>query len=272
MISLIPLPPDPIAFHVGPMPVHWYGICYAVGLGAAYAIMSWEARRRGLATRVIDNGMVIVLPAGLIGARLYHVIDEWDVYSRDPLAIFTPPYAGLGVYGAIIASTIAVFVIMRLWHQSFWRWADVIAPGAFIMQACARWGNYFNQELFGPPTTLPWGIAIECRHRAEQWPCARFPQDSTGFHPLFLYESLSGLVGTVVLLWVARRWGGRLRPGDLFLAWALWYAAVRLGLETLRVNNWTMGGIPTATVVSSAIVVGALGTLAWRHRAAVGSD
>jgi phosphatidylglycerol:prolipoprotein diacylglycerol transferase len=267
----IPVTPDPIAFWLGPLPVHWYGLCYLVGLAAAYVVITREARRRGLDTRIVDRGIVIVTVAGLVGGRLYHVIDQWDHYSANLPAIVLPPYAGLGVLGAIIAAAIALVVVLRVWKQSFWHWADVIVPGAFVMQAFARWGNFFNQELYGPPTDLPWGVAIQCQYRVAQWPCATYPEATTGFQPLFLYESLSGVLGAVTLLWVARRWGPRMRPGDLFLAWVIWYSVVRIGLETLRVNNWTVGGIPTAVIVSTILTVAAVAAFAWRHRPAAGA-
>jgi phosphatidylglycerol:prolipoprotein diacylglycerol transferase len=258
--------PDPVAFWLGPFPVQWYGICYLLGLAAAYLVMTREARRRGLDPGVVDRGIVVVTVAGLVGGRLYHVIDQWERYSDDLVAIVLPPYAGLGVFGAIIAATLALVVVLRAWRQSFWRWADVVAPGAFVMQAVARWGNFFNQELYGPPTDLPWGVTIECGYRSAQWPCATHPEATTGFQPLFLYESLSGVLGAVTLLWVARRWGSRMRPGDLFLGWVVWYSVVRSALETLRVDNWTVGGVPTAVVVSAVLTAGAVAAFAWRHR------
>ncbi len=232
----IPLTPDPVAFHLGPLPVQWYGLCYLVGLAAAYAVMVHEARRRGLDPGIVDRGLVVVTIAGLAGGRIYHVVDQWDRYSADPWAIVLPPYAGLGVFGAIIGGALALVVVLRVWEQSFWRWADVVAVGAFVMQAVARWGNFFNQELYGPPTDLPWGIAIQCGYRTAQWPCTAYPEATTGFQPLFLYESLSGVLGAATLLWVARRWGARDaagRPvpglGDLVLG-----RAVRPGVAARR--------------------------------------
>lgn len=266
MLALIPVTPDPIAFHLGPIPVHWYGVCYAIGITAAYLAMTRVARSRGLDPGVVDNGIVIVTVAGLVGGRMYHVIDEWDRYSRDLPSIVLPPYAGLGVLGGIITGTVALVVVLRVWNESFWRWADVVAVGAFLMQAVARWGNFFNQELYGPPTDLPWGIAIDCEHRASPWPCAGYPEAGTGFHPLFLYESVSGVLGVLTLLWIARRWGPRMRPGDLFLGWLVWYSLVRLALETLRADVWTVGGVPTAVSVCTVLAVGSLALLAWRHR------
>jgi phosphatidylglycerol---prolipoprotein diacylglyceryl transferase len=266
IIALIYVLPDPIAFNLGPVPVYWYGVCYAVGLAATYVVITREARRRGLDARLVDNGIIIVGVAALIGGRLYHVIDQWQLYRDDPLKIVLPPYTGLGVYGGILTGTIAVVILMRIWKQPFWRWADVIVPGVFVMQAIGRWGNFFNQELYGPPTTLPWGIAIDCAHRVAAYPCSTYPLETTGFHPLFLYESVSGILGAVTLLWIARRWGPRMRPGDLFLIWLIWYAAVRFALETLRTQNWTFFGVPTAMVISSLVIVGAVAVLLVRHR------
>lgn len=273
VLAAIAANPDPVAFQLGPIPVYWYGICYALGIAATYLVITREARRRGLDARLVDNGIIIVAVAALAGGRLYHVIDQWHLYQGDLARIVLPPYTGLGVYGGILTGTLAAVVLTRLWRQSFWRWADVIAPGLFVMQAIGRWGNFFNQELYGPPTDLPWGITIECAHRVAEYACGPAYPPSTGFHPLFLYESLSGILGAVTLLWLARRHGARMRPGDLLLVFFVWYAAVRFVLETLRTGNWTFLGIPTAMLVSALVIVGALAVLAYRHRAgAAGGD
>jgi phosphatidylglycerol:prolipoprotein diacylglycerol transferase len=268
VLAAITVTPDPIAIQLGPIPVYWYGVCYAVGLALAYLVITREARRRGLDARLVDNGIIIVGVAALIGGRLYHVIDQWQLYKDDPLKIVMPPYTGLGVYGGILTGVIAAIVITRLWKQSFLRWADVIAPGLFVMQAVGRWGNFFNQELYGPPTNLPWGIAIDCQHRVVEYTCTAYPFETTFFQPLFLYESISGIVGAITLLWIARRWGARMRPGDLFLVFLVWYAIVRLVLETLRTGNWTFFGVPTAIVISAAVIVLSTLALLYRHRPA----
>ena len=257
--------PDPIAFQVGPLPVYWYGIGYAIGLAVAYQILVRLAHRAGEDPEVVGNGMIIVAIAALIGGRLYHVIDQWALYQDDFLKIVLPPYTGLGVYGGIATGLIAVVVYTRIKGLPFWRWADIIAPALFAMQAVARWGNFFNQELYGPPTTLPWGIPIDCAHRIAAYACTEFPE-TTRFHPLFLYESLSGVLGAVVLIWIGFRLRHSLRPGDLILTFFIWYGLVRFALEALRQENWTFFGAPTAQVVSVLFVVPALLTLAWRHR------
>lgn len=259
--------PDPIAIQIGPLAIGWYGLGYALGLAAAYLVMVRLARRAGENAEILGNGMIIVAIAALIGGRLYHVIDQWsELYASDPIKIFLPPYAGLGVYGGIATGTVAAYLYARYKKVPFLRWTDIIAPGLFVMQAIARWGNFFNQELYGSPTTLPWGIPIDCAHRIEAYACDLYPE-TTRFHPLFLYESLSGVIGAIVLIWLGYHARKRLRPGDLLLAFFIWYGLVRFVLESLRSDNWLFFGIPVAQLVSLAFIIPAAVILIARHRA-----
>jgi len=266
---VIDLTPSPIAFSIGPLAVHWYGIAYALGLAAAYLVISREARWRGLDVGLLPNGMIVVAIAALIGGRLYHVIDQWQLYRDDLLRIVLPPYSGLGVYGGIIAGVAVAYGYARWKRQPFLAWADAVAPGLFVMQAIARWGNFFNQELYGSPTNLPWGIAIQCQYRTQGYECppGSDPLATLGqhFHPMFLYESLSGLIGAIVLIWIARRFAGRLRTGDLLLVFFVWYGAVRFVVESLKANNWRIFGVPTAQIVAAITVLGAAAILVARH-------
>ena len=262
--------PNPIAIQIASLPVYWYGIGYALGLAAAYLVMVRLARRAGEDPEILGNGLIIVAIAALIGGRAYHVIDQWAIYKDDLIRIILPPYSGLGAFGGIATGIIAAFLYARYKRVPFLRWADIVAPGLFTMQAIARWGNFFNQELYGSPTTLPWGIAVQCAHRVEAYACpaGSDPLATLGqhFHPLFLYESLSGLLGAVVLIWIGFHARRRLRPGDLFLGFLIWYGLVRFALETFRVDNWTFFGTPVAQIVSLMFIVPALLILAWRHR------
>ncbi|MGH2474600.1 MAG: prolipoprotein diacylglyceryl transferase [Candidatus Limnocylindrales bacterium] len=258
------LPPDPIAFHLGPISIGWYGLCYAIGLAVAYLVLVRLARIAGEDPDVVGNGIIVVAVAALIGGRLYHVIDQWALYANDPLKIILPPYSGLGVYGGIATGTLAAWWYARRRGVPFARWADIVAPALFVMQAIGRWGNYFNQELYGPPTTLPWGIPIDCAHRLAVYACATLPE-TTRFHPLFLYESLSGLLGAAFLILLGFRLRSRLRPGDLLLVFFIWYGVTRFLLENLREDNWTFFGVPTAQLVSLAIIaIGVIGLIV-RH-------
>ena len=275
---VIDLTPDPVFVRILGFPVYWYGIAYAVGLAAVYWVLIREARYRGLDENLIGTGMIVVAIAALIGGRLYHVIDQWQLYAPHPLTAFLPltvqadgsyafsGFTGLGVPGGIVVGTVAAWVYVRRTHQSFWRWADVVAPGLFVMQAIGRWGNFFNQELYGPPTTLPWGIRIDATHRVGDYvDLVKYPVATTHFTPLFLYESVSGIVGALVLLWLARRRNSRLVAGDLLLIFFIWYGLTRFALEGLRTGNWTFFGIPTAQIVTTGFILFGVIGLLYRH-------
>jgi phosphatidylglycerol:prolipoprotein diacylglycerol transferase len=275
---MIDITPDPVFIRLFGFPIYWYGIAYAVGLAAVYWVLIREARFRGLDENLIGTGLIVVAIAALVGGRIYHVIDQWStLYAADPIRALLPVardpagnlvfagFTGLGVPGGIISGTLAAAVYVRRTHQSFWRWADVVAPSLFVMQAIGRWGNFFNQELYGPPTTLPWGIRIDLAHRVDPYQDLTLYPLTTHFHPLFLYESVSGVVGALVLIWLARRHSPRLVAGDLLLIFLIWYGLTRFALEGFRVDNWTFFGIPTARIVTLGFILAGLLGLVYRH-------
>jgi phosphatidylglycerol---prolipoprotein diacylglyceryl transferase len=274
---MINITPDPVLIQIGGLPIYWYGIGYAVGLATVYWLLVREARHRGEDVELIGTGLVIVAIAALVGGRAYHVIDQWARYQDDLITAILPlvrnadgslafaGFSGLGVPGGIVTGTAAAWVYTRRKGVSFARWADIVAPALFAMQAIGRWGNFFNQELYGPPTSLPWGIAIECQYRTTAWPCSEFPFATTGFHPLFFYESLSGVLGLLALLWLGRRFAHRLVAGDLLLVFLVWYGATRFLLEPLRSDNWTFYGVPVAQLVTLGFILTGLVLLWYRH-------
>ncbi len=274
---MIDFTPDPVFFRILGIPIYWYGVAYAVGLAVVYWVVIREARFRGLDETIVGTGMIVIAVAALIGGRLYHVIDQWHLYEAHPITAILPiaiqpdgsyafaGFTGLGVPGGIVTGTIAGYLFVRWKRQSFPMWADVVAPGLFVMQAIGRWGNFFNQELYGPPTDLPWGIKIDCLHRIVDYPCATYPEATTHFQPLFLYESISGIIGALVLIYLARRWSHKLISGDLLLIFLVWYGTTRFLLENLRRDNWTFFGIPTAQLVTLGFIVVGLVGLWYRH-------
>jgi phosphatidylglycerol---prolipoprotein diacylglyceryl transferase len=264
---VINITPSPVAFSLGPITVPWYGMGYVAALAVGSYIATREARRRGEDPEHVWNAVLFVFVLGIVGARLYHVIDQWGtLYARDPIRVILPPYTGLAVYGGIVGGLIAVVLYTRRHGLRTWQWADIAVPALFFGQAIGRWGNFFNQELYGPPTSLPWGIAIQCQYRVAAYPCSTYPFATTGFHPLFFYESALSLIGGIVALLVARRFAARLRDGDLVAFWLVWYGAARSLLEPLRDGyNWTFFGIPVAILVGLGAIGGGIVWAWWLH-------
>jgi phosphatidylglycerol:prolipoprotein diacylglycerol transferase len=241
---------------VGPFDIGFYGLGYVLAVVVLLWVSGAEARRRGIDPARVSGALVTVAVCALIGARLYHVIDQAAFYATDPLRIVLPPYSGLGLYGGIAGAVVGIAIEARRHGIPLARALDVVVPGTLFAQAIARWGNYFNQELYGPPTDLPWGITIDCAHRVPAYPCEAWPVAGTGFHPLFLYESILDALGGAVALLLSRRRGASLRDGDLAAFWMVWYGTTRLVLESFRSGwNWTIAGIPTAMLVGAALVV-----------------
>jgi phosphatidylglycerol:prolipoprotein diacylglycerol transferase len=265
---MIHVTPSPTVFTIGPATIAWYGIGYAVALAVGVWVAGRQARLRAEKPDHIANAIIPVFALGLIGARLYHVIDQWNnIYAADPLKVILPPYTGLALYGGVIGGIVGAAIYTRRQGLPFQRWADIAVPSLFLGQAIARWGNFFNQELYGPPTSLPWGIEIDCAHRVAAYPCTLYPQATTGFHPLFFYESALTLLGGLIALWATRRLATRMRDGDLLSLWLVWYGLVRSYLETFRLTyDWTFFGVPTAVVVGLGATAIGVVTFVLRHR------
>lgn len=269
--------PDPIAFQIGPITVYWYGLLIATGALVGAWLSSLEAQRRGWDPDHVWNALVICLILGLIGARLYHVISSpagqaqgWDYYRENLIDIIRfwqngqlTGISGLGIYGAIVGGLLGLYAYTYFAGLKFLDWADISVIGLAMGQAIGRWGNFFNQELYGGPTNLPWGIPIDQIHRLPQF--RDLPADAR-FHPTFLYESLWNLLTVAVLLYLARRFEGRLRSGDLLLSYLILYPVGRFLVEFQRPDAWTIGGIPTAQIIAVVAVVVAAGLLVYRHR------
>ena len=262
LISIFP----PTALQLGPVPIGFYGLGYVVAIATMMWVSQKEARWRGLDPTLVTGALIPVAVCAIVGARLYHVIDQW-LYYRDHLAaIVLPPYSGLGLYGGIAGAIVGIAYHCRRHHLPLWLALDVVVPGTLFAQAIARWGNFFNQELYGPPTDLPWGLTIDCAHRIGQYPCGAYAAATTGFHPLFLYESIWDALGGFVALWLSRRHLPQLRSGDLASFWMVWYGGGRLALESLRQGwDWTVLGIPTAMIIGGALVALGIGTVVRRH-------
>ena len=246
-----------VAFYLGSIPVYWYGILITLAIIAAIFIAVVEAKRRGEALEHVLNLALIVIPLGIIGARLYHVVDEWDFYSQNLLLIFGG--RGLGIFGAVIGGAVGLLIYTRWKKLRTLRWLDVVTPGLILAQAIGRWGNFFNQELYGYPSDLPWGIYID--------PANRLPGYETfsHFHPLFLYESLWNLLGFSLLMVLGRKFRHRLLDGDIFFLYVIYYGVGRFLLEGLKIDVWSIASIPTARWITGVAIVVAIAVMVYRR-------
>ncbi len=285
----MPSPIDPILFQFGPFAIRWYGLLIVAGVLAAAYIATIEAQRKREDPDHVWNLLIWVLILGILGARLYHVLSSPAGASRGfnyyfieqpftNLTIFgaAVPFptalliweGGIGIYGALLGGILAVIIYTHRHKLIVWRWLDILAPGMLLAQAIGRWGNYVNQELYGPPTTLPWGILItNPNQRIPPYnDLTAFPLDTTLFHPVFFYESVWNVIGFALLMWLGRKYADKLLDGDLLSLYLIWYPVGRLLVESLRPDAWTLGGIPTAQIVSILLILVGVGLFVYRRR------
>ncbi len=224
--------PDQGVWHLGPVPLRAYALCIVAGIFAGY----WLGRKRWVARggdpEIISDIVMWAVPFGLVGSRIYHVLTDYELYfgdGRDPLDALKIWHGGLGIWGGVAFGALGGWIACRRHKVSFLAVADVLAPGIILAQAIGRWGNYFNQELFGKPTTLPWALQIDPDHRPEG-----YTQFAT-FHPTFLYEFLWSLGVLALLLWADRRF--TLGHGRLFALYVAGYTAGRVWIEMMRIDT-----------------------------------
>jgi phosphatidylglycerol:prolipoprotein diacylglycerol transferase len=258
---------NPIAFQIGPVTVYWYGILIVISVLAGAYVAALQARRRGQDPEHVWNALLVCLIFGIVGARLYHVFSTsrggaigWPYYRENPVDMLRIWNGGLGLLGAIAGGAIGMIVYARLARIPAWTWLDIGAYGLLLATAIGRWGNLINQELYGPPTSLPWGIPIEPMFRIMPFNDLTLFPPNTRFHPVFLYESLWCLIGFALLWWVSGRLHDRWIEGDLFMLYLNWYAVGRFFIEFLRPDAWMWGPIAVAQVF---MAVTALGSAAW---------
>ena len=234
MLASIPSPSSGV-IHLGPLAIRLYGLMIALGVVAAVWLLARRVEQAAVGTRDDVNYVAVrAVIAGVIGARLYHVATDWEKFRDDLGRIPQIWKGGLGIPGGILLGTLVGVWAVRRRGRSVAGFLTAAAPALPLGQAIARWGNYFNQELFGRPTTLPWALRIDDEHLPAGYP------SGTTFHPTFLYESLWNFALVGVLLWIERRF--RLRPGRLFAVYVLGYAIGRFWVEGMRIDPAKSGG------------------------------
>jgi phosphatidylglycerol:prolipoprotein diacylglycerol transferase len=241
---------DPVifSFNIGPIPIalRWYGVLVMFGTLMGALLAKREIERRGGNGERLWDLMVWLVPAGVIGGRLWFVANATlggsSYYLQNPLQIFNVPQGGLHIFGGLVLGAIVLLYYTRRNKLDPWLYLDAIGPAALVGQALARPANFINQELYGPPTTLPWGIPIDAQHRLAQYSnLTLYPVATTRFHPDFAYEMIWNLLIAALLLWFARRYADKLKPGAMFFAWVFFAGFGRFWLEFLRPDQPRIG-------------------------------
>ena len=241
--SFLPVP-DPVAFKVFGLDIRWYGIMVVLGMICAVLLSQRRAPKYGIDPERVLDVVLWAIPLGVVGARAYYVIFEWSRYKDDFMQVFNMRAGGLAIHGGLIVGILTAFIITRRWGQTIWRWMDIFSPGIALGQAIGRWGNYFNSEAHGGPTTLPWAIYA----------------DGELVHPTFLYESLWCLLLCLFLLWFDAK-GKKKFEGQIFLLYGILYSVERFFVEALRTDSLYIGPLRQAQMISIGVIAAAL--IAW---------
>lgn len=237
MISAgFPAPPTDGVDLFGPLSITFYAVCILIGAALAVWLAGrlWQSRG-GAKENVFDATLWAVL-LGFVGARLYHVVSSPDAYFGEDGDLAQIPQiwnGGLSIIGAVLFGAVGVWIACRRYGMKFGAFADVVVPGLLLAQAVGRWGNWFNQELYGAPTNLPWGLVIDTTQRHQPLPLGA--SETTAFHPTFLYESIWNLLGVAVLLWLFQRF--QFKQGLLAWSYVAYYALGRFWIESLRYDE-----------------------------------
>jgi prolipoprotein diacylglyceryl transferase len=250
--------PDRGVWHLGPVPVRAYAVCILLGVVLAVVVGDRRFRARGGRPGVVADVATIAVPFGIVGARLYHVVTSPAAYLDDPVSALYVWQGGLGIPGGIAGGVLAGWIVCRRRGIAPGAFADSIAPGVALAQAVGRLGNWFNQELFGRPTTLPWGLEIDPDN----------PDAVAGaeaYHPTFAYEALWNVGVAAVVVWADRRF--RLGHGRAFVLYLGLYALGRLWVEGLRIDDAaSFLGLRLNQYTALAVLLFAVAYLVLRRR------
>jgi phosphatidylglycerol:prolipoprotein diacylglycerol transferase len=258
---------DRVAFRLPfwPHEIYWYGILITLGIaiGAWWAAREIERRKQNVDE--LYNGLIIVVVAGYLFARLTYVL--LDVITGNGarytsiIDVLNIRAGGVNILGGFVGAALVAALYIRWRRLNFWHYADVAGPALLIAQAIGRWGNFTNQELYGQPTTLPWGIRIDPIYRLPQYSDLTLYPESTRFHPTFLYESLALFLGFILLVWLNGRYRDKWKPGTLFALFLIWWGANRAWIELFRPDQPAIGDSFVTYSMLAAIALAISGVL-----------
>jgi phosphatidylglycerol:prolipoprotein diacylglycerol transferase len=253
-------PLNPIAFTLGPIQVHWYGIIIGSGLALALFLAIREANKRGLPKDTFADLMLWAIPIAIISARIYYVIFEWKYYAHHPGEIIQIWHGGIAIHGALIGSVITTYVFAKKRGIPFWKITDIAAPSLILGQAIGRWGNFMNQEAHGREVTRQF---LENLH-LPNFIINQMYINGTYYHPTFLYESLWDFAGFILL--ISLRFVN-LRRGELFLSYVIWYSIGRFFVEGMRTDSLMLtSSLRMAQAISIVLIIGAIIVIVYRRQ------
>ena len=267
---------DPVifSFNIGSFAfaLRWYGVLVMTGVSVGAWFAGREVTRRGENGESIWDALIWILPAGILGARLWYVVNATIggnlYYLQNPLKILYVWEGGLHFYGGLLFGALAMFFYLRQAKMDIWLFLDAIAPMTLLGQALARPANFINQELYGPPTSLPWGIPIDAAHRIAAFAdLARYPLATTRFHPVFAYEMIWNFLAVALIIYISHRYTDQLKPGAIFFGWLFLAGLGRFLIEFLRPDQPQVGGtwITTTQVATILMMLAGLLLLAYRY-------
>lgn len=234
----------PKTINVGPLTFHLYGVVFSIAILIGWILAKRRAGVYKIPEQIFDEPIFLIpLILGILGARLYHVIDYWEIYSKDPVSILNLAGGGLGIWGGLAGAFLGFWTIAKIKKLDTLAFFDLLAPPFLLGQSIGRIGNFINQEAFGPPTNLPWGIYISPQNRPAEF------MNSTRFHPTFFYEAAIDAIFFVVLMIIAPKFK---RPGQVLSLYLMFYSSGRLFAEYFRIDTWTIGNLKTSYVLSLA--------------------
>ena len=240
--------PGPIFVQIGPLAIRWYGVLMAAAMAVGLWLAYRDARRRGVDPEELLKASELALLGGLVGARLYYVAFNWDYYSRALPKIIAVWEGGLAIHGGLLGGLLLGGGYAWWKRLPLPRYLDIVAPSLALGQGIGRWGNFFNEEAFGTPTSLPWKLYISPPHRPLLYAQEEF------FHPTFLYEALWDFLIFALLLWVFRDRVAR-APTCLFWMYLGLYSVGRLIVEGFRTDSLMLGSIRVAQLASGIGIV-----------------
>lgn len=227
--------------------IYWYGIIICIGFVLAALYVNARVKKFGATSDNLMDCLIICVPVGIICARIYYVIFEWDYYSQHPNEIIAVWNGGIAIYGAVIGVVIALYIYSRVKKLSFVSLCDLAAFGLLIGQCIGRWGNFVNAEAYGGPTDLPWGMSID---------------GAAAVHPTFLYESVWNLVGFIALHFYSKK---RKFPGEMALLYVAWYGLGRAWIEGLRTDSLYIGTLRVSQVLAAISCIVAVALLVRKY-------